>query len=495
MRIGWEMIWKMIWKMLWKMLKTTTGGAIASGACLLPGLRAVAQVNDRMPPEPPPTVSVDRRLRLEQAVALAERQNPLILAAAHQKAGARANYVGQSAPINPTLNVYATSFTPDTFDPADPTKFGFQFPIEISGRQRWRSNQARAQLLGVYSDAETTRLVVRQAATGAYIDMQVANTALANEQEAYSVAKRLSDLTEKQVQNGAAPEVNAIRARIAVTQEEQNLWKAIGDVRLARAALNIQIGRPPTEPIDAADALQFALVPLDPTELLRAAERARPELRSAEQSRKALQATLNLQRSQYYPDLIIGMNFRAASQNQVQVGFTMPLFDYGSIRGQVRKAREDIKTQEAQILQVRQTVRLDVETAIVAATRARRIVETFQDGILPRSESLLKRVEQGYTLGASTILDLIDAQQTLRATRNAYYAAIGDYRRALAQIERATSTPLRGGLFAPGIASPARPATAYAPLSSAYVDPAPNAESREPEAAKEEAESSKRDKE
>ena len=76
----------------------------------------------------------------------------------------------------------------------------------------------------------------------------------------------------------------------------------------------------------------------------------------------------------------------------------MPLFDFGSIRGAIQQAKEAVKTQEAQTQQVRQSVLLDDETAYLALTQAQKTVESFQGGILPRTESLLKRVEQGYAL-------------------------------------------------------------------------------------------------
>lgn len=390
----------------------------------------------------PPAVPAAQRLTLAQAVQVGLGKNPLITASEHQVTGARANLSGQRAPANPTLNLTGSSNTSGFFDPSDPTKYGVLFTVETSGRQRLRSHQARAQFQGTQADAETTRLAVRHAVASAYADLQVANQSLENEREAYEVARRLSDLTEKQFQLGAAPETNAIRARIALTQEEQNLLRAISDVRLARASLNTQLGLPPDAPVDAADPLAYAPIQVQRDTLQQQAAQARPEIHSGEASRRALQATVGLQRSLYYPDLVVGGNPRALRDEQVQLGLALPLFDFGSIRGQVRKAQEDVRVQDAQLEQTRQTVRLEVDAAYLDLTRAQQIVASFQDGILPRAGSLLTRIEQGYTLGASTILDLIDAQQTYRSTRRDYYAAIGDHRRALAQLERAVGVPI-----------------------------------------------------
>ena len=233
-----------------------------------------------------------------------------------------------------------------------------------------------------------------------------------------------------------------VRTRIALTQEEQNLFRSVSAVRQARAALNVQLGRSPDLPIDAADPLTFTPLTLKLEDLQALALRSRPELRSAEASRRALDANVKLQRSQYYPDLQLGANPRTLGDSQVQVSVALPLFDFGSIHGAVNKAKEDAKVQDAQIVQVRQQIRLDVQTAYIALTQSQKLVASFQDGILPRTQTLLDQVQQGYALGASSILDVIDAQQTFRAARNDYNNALGDYRRALAQLQRALGAPI-----------------------------------------------------
>lgn len=393
-------------------------------------------------PELPPDVPPAQRLTLEEALRIAGQNNPQLIASTHQVAGAQANLSGQKQPVNPSLFITGTTNTPSGLDPSDPTKYGVLYTLETSGRQRWRTGQARAQLQGVQADAVTARLVVQQGAAGAYADLQAANGNLQTEREAYDTAKRLYELTTKRVGLGDAPASNATRTRIALTQEEQNLVKAVSVVRQARAALDVQLGRNPDLPIDAADPLVFTPLTLKLEDLQTLALRSRPELRSAEASHRALDATVKLQRSQFYPDLLLGANPRTLGDSQVQISVALPLFDFGSIRGAVNKAKEDVKVQDAQIVLVQQQIRLDVQTAYIALSQSQRLVTSFQDGILPRTQTLLDQVQQGYALGASSILDVIDAQQTYRTARNDYNNALGDYRRALAQLQRALGAPI-----------------------------------------------------
>jgi cobalt-zinc-cadmium efflux system outer membrane protein len=412
---------------------------------------------------PPDTVPDANKLTLTQAIEIGLRQNPQVTVARHQVAGSVANLAGQRAPLNPLLSVTGTTHTTGTLDPADPSKYGVLYTFETSGRRGLRTAQAKAQLLGAQADALTTSLTVRWDVASAYITLQVANSQYENARSNFETAKRLSDLTEQQVTLGAAPEANALRARIGLTQAEQALLRAGSEVRLDRANLNLQLGRNATDAVDAADPLIYHPVVLKPEDLERAALANRPEIRSAEAAGSALQAAVKIEKSQHRPDLVLGVNPRALVHGQVELGVVLPLLDLGSIRGSVRRAEEDVRAQEAQTETERQRVRLEVQAAYLDLLRSQRLVESYQGGILPRAQSLLSRIELGYQLGASSILELMDAQQTLRSTRNDYYQALGDHGMALAQLSRSIGGPL------PEVAAPvpaAAPAQGGTPPSA-----------------------------
>ena len=389
----------------------------------------------------PPTVAAGDRLTLDRAETLAFGLNPTIKAALANVKGARSNLEGQRVPANPQFAVAGINNTvTNSFD--QPSDYNFLFTIETNGAIQWRTSQAANQWRQSLADAERAHATVRQSVAGAYVDLQVANANLQDEVEATDTATKLSDLAESQFKLGAAPETNAIRARIAVTQEEENLLRAISTVETARANLDIQIGRDAKTPIDVSEPLSYTPVNVSVEELTKIADTHRPELRSAEYNLKALQAAVGLQRTQNYPVVYVGTDLNQVGHGSFELGLAMPLFDFGSIRGSVEKAQHDVEAQQAQNAQTVQSVSLDVQSAYSELQRSQRTVEAFQDGIIPRTKSLLDRVEKGFKLGAETILDLIDAQETYRSARNDYNNALGDHRRALAQLEHAIGEPI-----------------------------------------------------
>ena len=392
------------------------------------------------------------RLTLQQAVLAAMRDNAQVKASRSLVEAAAANLSGQRAPLNPTFQYGGLNNTvapPPTLNVSDPSNYGITFTVETNGANQWRTSQAANQLRQAKADALTASLNVRQAVTNAYVGLQIANRQLEDERAAYADAKRVRDLTRKQYETGAAPQTNSIRADISLTQELGNLLNQISAVKVARSNLNIALGRKPEEPVDAVEALDYAPIHPDVQDLQKQASANRPELKSAEYNRDALRASVGLQRSQYFPNLFVGTDLRIVRTGVFLVGFTMPLFDFGGIHGAVKQAKKNAEAQESQISLEEQQVRQDVESAFQAVVVAEGSVEAFQGGMLPQAEGLEKRIEQGYVLGGNTILDLLDAQSTLRAARIAYYGAIGNYRQALAQLERAVGVPVEALKTAP----------------------------------------------
>ena len=411
---------------------------------LLPGSLLCAAVNVMAQDAPPasslpPAAPESAKVTLGQATRYALAHNAQILAFQHSVAGARSNLSGQRSIINPTLQFSGLNNTVTSLNFRNPANYVLSGVIETSGRRAIRTEMARAQLAGAGADSRTAQLTVQHAVTAAYVSLQAANEAMQSELQAFADARRVSDLTEQQFKLGSAPETNSLNARIALEQEINNLRAVATTVEQGRALLDQAMGRDPSEPVDVVDPLDFAPVESTLPELLALALRSRPEIESAEASERALRATVRQQRSQFYPDVYAQTSARF---DGAFFGVSAPLWDFGSIRGAVRKAHEDVEVQQSQTLQARQQVKLDVESAWLAMIQAQEQVVRSRDQIVPRAQTLFAKVEQGYRIGGNTILDLLSAQATLRTTRTDLNTTRANYRQARAQLERAAGAPL-----------------------------------------------------
>lgn len=379
-------------------------------------------------------------LTLDSALRIGLSNNPIVRQASAQHQSAQANLQAQRAPLNPTIGfaVLGNGFAPLRLQ--DPANYNISATVEISGRQKLRTRQASAQLLQADSDASTTLLSLRQTITTAYIGLQAATVTQAIEEQTYMASERFAALTEKQASLGAVPQTNAIRARIALQQEAQNRKLTEQATRTAQATLNNALGRSTEHAIEPIEPLLETLsLPL-PTrdELIERALRRRPEIHSAEATESALHEMALLSRSQRIPDLAIGRGFNSGP---LQFGVTLPL-DLGSIKGSTSKAEADLRAQKALTESLYQQVRLEVVSAAFAMERATVQVALYKGQLLSDASDLVRRTEAGYAAGGSTILEVLDAQNTLRAAQLGYIVALADQHQALANLERAVGGSL-----------------------------------------------------
>jgi hypothetical protein len=144
---------------------------------------------------------------------------------------------------------------------------------------------------------------------------------------------------------------------------------------------------------------------------------------------------------------------------------TAPIFDFGSIKNEKRAAQSEVAAQEAQIALLKTQAASQVEQALVRLDQQRATVERYRVGIVPQTLDLLRKTQIGFAAGASTYLEVLEAQRTLRAVQTEYLQALVGVRTSEAGLESALgATPpesLLGGITNPqggstpeGVAAP-----------------------------------------
>jgi cobalt-zinc-cadmium efflux system outer membrane protein len=99
-----------------------------------------------------------------------------------------------------------------------------------------------------------------------------------------------------------------------------------------------------------------------------------------------------------------------------------------------------VAARQKQLEAARNAVVLDVEQAVRAIATAARVVREYEGGIMDKSARLADMAQKGYEKGATSYLEVLEAQRTLRSVRTAYYSALADHAKALAQLDWASGT-------------------------------------------------------
>ncbi len=197
--------------------------------------------------------------------------------------------------------------------------------------------------------------------------------------------------------------------------------------------------------IEVAGTFDYQPYQFSLAELRDKALAARPDLKAAQLSERAADASIRLQDAQRIPDVTLG-----AGVNQVPAGTSTYTFGIGiplpvSDRNQGERAKALIERKKAQNQQqfLANQVLSDVDKALVAFEIQKRRVELYRTGVLTKVNDIQNLTEFSLKAGESSTLELLDAIRTRRETLAGFYQTLFDYQVSLLDLELATATPLQ----------------------------------------------------
>jgi outer membrane protein TolC len=358
-----------------------------------------------------------------------------------------------SAMVLPSLTVSAdyTNYTVDQFN------VGTGSPARSIATMRM---DARYELLtGGRKIAELARTAADQDAAEAGELQQRFLAALNTEASYYSVlsSRELLDVSRERLRradegfviararvvSGAAVQTDSLqlileldRARIDLLQSESNL-------RVARLRLGRRVGTP--GPVDAVplDSTAAPDIPMSLAEAINLALEQGPDYRVARANEHSADAALRIRRATYLPQLIVSANTigfgadpltRGLSRSSVTFSASFPIWDNAQRELAFTRARTARDLAKATREDLERAAEADVTAAYEAYQTARGIAEVSAHGVLVARE--VYRVQEArYRAGASTILDLLDAQTGLTAAQATLVQARYAARLALAGLE------------------------------------------------------------
>ena len=234
-----------------------------------------------------------------------------------------------------------------------------------------------------------------------------------------------------------------LRAKVYLEQMKENLVKAKSNYEIAKRALNIAMGLPPSHPVDVDGDLTYRKFQFELDKLIETALRNRPELKELKVRLSQTKDMERLAKSDFLPNFgAFGEYFMADDkvpwdkENSSWVfGFqaSLNLFDGGIKFEKLRKSRlSQLKVKEY-IERAKKGIEFEVSRAYFRFQEAKKRVELAEAAIKEAQESL-RIVEKRYKNGLATITELLDTQTALNQARSNYVAALSAYRQAVAEI-------------------------------------------------------------
>lgn len=243
----------------------------------------------------------------------------------------------------------------------------------------------------------------------------VAREALENQERHLAQAKAF-------VEVGTRPEIELAQVRTDVANARVQLIRAENGYEIAKARLNQAIGRETDTQYDVADETLPSLSeedqPID--QLLSTALKSRPELKVLALRVEGQKQVARSERGGYGPSLSAIGNVTEGGTElddltwnwNAGLFLTWPLLEGGVTPARTREARANLALLRAQVDELRQRVRFELEQARLAVRAAKAVVEASDEALL-NAKDRLKLAEGRYAAGVGNAIELGDAQLAL----------------------------------------------------------------------------------
>ncbi|MEM7568755.1 MAG: efflux transporter outer membrane subunit [Pseudomonadota bacterium] len=397
---------------------------------------------------------------LSQLIEEAFSANLSLAAAQARFDAAREGITSAKSDFFPTVDGSVTGQIRGEFDGPDGKNaqagFGGALPLDTNGRLRRSLEQARALSERSGFDVLDARRLIAAGVAANYVELQRSRARLALLDFSLNLQNQTLDIVKARRRAGLAAALDVERAAsdLARTRAQRGLLE-VGEAR-AHFALALLLGKAPQEalvpfgdPKETPQVPQYKMAAQSgvPADLLR----KRPDVLAAEADLMAASAAIGIQQADLLPSLRIpgsltanrgdnGFAFFSGAAALISATIDVPLIDAGRRRAEVRAARANARAAVASYeLAVLSSIQ-DVELALVSVDA----LQARQDDLaaaVAASEAAFEQLNALYKEGLATFIDILDAQRSLIASREAFVDVEAALATAYVDLYAATGAP------------------------------------------------------
>jgi outer membrane protein TolC len=284
-----------------------------------------------------------------------------------------------------------------------------------------------------------------------YYGLVAAQRKAASAEEGLREARQFLDITIKEEAGGEVAHSDVIKAQIQVSQRNRDAQDAELAVLKSRLALAVLIFPDFRDNFSVVDDLA-TLTPLLPLVEIRAgAVGNSPDLRAAEASVQQESLGVGVARGGVLPsvsfDYWYGINANDFATydpeghrllgSVAQVSLNVPLWNWGAAQSKLKQAELRVQVAKNDLSVAQRQLQANLSTFHREAEIALAQVASLRESLDLSTESLRLTLLR-YQAGEVSVLEVVDAQNTLITARNAYDDGLVRYRVALAALQTLT---------------------------------------------------------
>jgi len=273
-----------------------------------------------------------------------------------------------------------------------------------------------------------------------YIDQSLET--VRNNQE---VLQHFVKIAESKYEVGNGLQQDVIKAQVEFSKMMDQEISLQNKRESLEAEINTLMNRSPDIPLGRPILPEHVTATYDLATLSQMADDYRPLLKAWQQKVDQSRRQIVLAKKNYYPDLKVGLAYTQRSKLatgmggadflSLMLGVNVPIYHRQKQEMKVEEMKFSRNSVQSKLSDVRSGVYRQLEKQLSGLNRNQQLIQLYETGLIPQTEQSLNAATAGYQTGKVDFLTLLNNQITLFNTRLAYYRALVDYQKNLAELD------------------------------------------------------------
>ena len=417
---------------LWNYVVLMTVMVAGTSGALIP---AYAEVKEQM-----------RTFDLDRIIDLALERNPAILGAQsviEQNEGRRTQ---AGAYPNPTLGAQtANGAIRDPSNGDRMIEYGMTLhqTVEWPGMRAARKDAADAGLASATVGLEEAKLNLIAEVKQAFYELLLAERTVDLLQQNLEIVQEVARIVKARVRSGEGPQFEAVKAEVEVLKAKQEMTKAKNAVRVKLVGLDTLTAGALGPRYKVQGDFRLLRDRLDPEQMAARDLSQHPILKRQGKLVEQAEFTVTKERQGRVPNVtLFGGYARDAGREGMVAGVSVPTPLWYLQQGHIAAALGTQRREEAELIRARNDLGRAINQHAREAETAQEQILVYEEGLLKQAQEALRIAQLSFRQGASSLLDVLDAQRVQRQITVDYNLARFELSLALTRYERAVGGPL-----------------------------------------------------
>ena len=315
--------------------------------------------------------------------------------------------------------------------------------VEWPGMRAARKDAAEAGLAGATVGLDEAKLNLIAEVKQIFYELLLAERTVDLLQQNLEIVQEVARIVKARVRSGEGPQFESVKAEVEVLKAKQEMTKAKNVVRVKLVGLDTLTSGALGPRYKVQGDFRSLREHLDPEQMAARDLSQHPVLKRHGKLVEQAEFTVSKERQARVPNVtFFGGYARDAGREAVIAGASLPTPLWYLQQGHIATALGTQRKEEAELLRSRNDLARAINQHAREAETAQEQILVYEEGLLKQAQEALRIAQLSFRQGASSLLDVLDAQRVQRQITVDYNLARFDLSLALTRFERALGGPL-----------------------------------------------------